>query len=70
MDRNGKVIAGNKTLESAADIVLSDAIVVPTDGKQLVVVQRVDVDLDTPAGRELAIADMDAFKQVVKEAVA
>lgn len=57
VDKFGKVIAGNKTLESSVDVGLTDAIVVPTDGKQLVVVQRVDVDLDTPAGRELAIAD-------------
>lgn len=57
VDKHGKVIAGNKTLESAVDVGLGEAIVVPTDGKQLVVVQRVDVDLDTPQGRELAIAD-------------
>lgn len=57
VDKNNKVIAGNKTLSSAVDLGLTDAIVVPTDGKQLVVVQRVDIDLDTKRGRELALAD-------------
>ena len=57
VDKHGNVIAGNKTLEQAVDIGLTDALVVPTDGKQLVVVQRVDVDLDTKVGREMAIAD-------------
>lgn len=57
VDKNNKVIAGNKTLERAVDIGLADAIVVPTDGRQLVVVQRTDIDLETKAGRELALAD-------------
>lgn len=56
-DRHGRIIAGNKTLERAIDIGLEDAIVVPTDGHQLVVVQRTDIDLDTKEGRELALAD-------------
>jgi DNA modification methylase len=57
-DRNGKLIAGNKTVEGAASIGIDDIIVVPTDGKKLVVVQRTDLDLDTDkAARELAIAD-------------
>jgi hypothetical protein len=59
LDRNGKVIAGNKTLESAADIGIDDVILVRTDGKRLVAVMREDLDLDDPAGmaRELAYAD-------------
>lgn len=57
VDRNNQVIAGNKTLASAVDIGLDEALVVPTDGKQLVVVQRTDIDLDSKQGRELAIAD-------------
>lgn len=57
VDRQGRVIAGNKTLERAVDVGLKDALVVRTDGKQLVVVQREDIDLDTPEGRALAIAD-------------
>lgn len=57
VDRNNNVIAGNATLQAAVDAGFEDAIVVPTDGKQLVVVQRTDLDLDGTRGRKLAIAD-------------
>lgn len=57
LDKHNRVIAGNKTLERAADQGFDEVIVVPTDGKQLVAVQRVDLDLDEPKARELAIAD-------------
>jgi hypothetical protein len=55
-DRQGRVIAGNKTLERAADLGLGVR-VIETDGSELVVVQRTDLDLDDPRARELAIAD-------------
>lgn len=58
VDRNGKVIAGNKTLEAAADIGLDDVVVVQTDGSQLVAVQRTDLDLDDgDRARLMAYAD-------------
>jgi len=59
LDKNGRIIAGNKTAESAADVGLDDVIVVRTQGRQLVAVLREDLDLDDPAGmaRELAYAD-------------
>src|SRR6266542_2218385 len=56
-DRNLKIIAGNTAHEAAIDIGLTDALIVKTDGTKLVVVQRTDLDLDSPAGRALAIAD-------------
>ena len=60
VDKNGQVIAGNKTLEAWADIASNDdVVVVETDGKKLVVVQRSDLDLsdDTGAARKLAFYD-------------
>jgi len=58
VDKNLRVIAGNQTLEAAAAVGLdAEIILVPSDGKKLCVVQRVDVDIDSKAGRELAIAD-------------
>jgi hypothetical protein len=57
LDRNGNVIAGNKTLERAVDSGFTEVIVVPTDGKQLVATQRIDVDLDSPKGRMMALRD-------------
>jgi hypothetical protein len=58
-DKHGNIIAGNKTLEGAAEIDLPVRIV-ETDGKELVVVKRMDLDLysDTDKrGRTLAYAD-------------
>ena len=65
VDRNGNIIAGNSTTETAAAIGMEDVEVVKTDGKKLVVVQRTDLDLDSPEGRELALADnMTALKGI------
>lgn len=60
-DADGVVIAGNKTLECAADHQLPVR-VVQTDGKELVVVQRTDLRLsgagkEREKARQLAIAD-------------
>ena len=57
VDRNGRIIAGNKTHEAAAGAGLEDVIIVETDGTQLVAVKRVDLDLDDEAARRLAYAD-------------
>ena len=57
LDKHGRVIAGNKTHAKFGELGLEDVIVVQTDGKQLVAVQRTDIELDSPAGRELALAD-------------
>ncbi len=57
VDKHGVIIAGNKTHQGAADIGLKDAIVVHTDGHQLVVVQRDDLDITTAQGQRMAIAD-------------
>ena len=65
VDKDGNIIAGNSTTETAAAIGMDDVIVVPTDGKKLVVVQRTDLSLDSPEGRELALADnMTALKGI------
>lgn len=57
LDRNGKIIAGNKSAETAASIGLQDVIVIETDGTKLVAVKRMDIDIDSKQGRELALAD-------------
>ena len=57
IDKNNRIIAGNKTAEKAADIGFTDVLVVEVDGNQLVAVKRKDIDLDTSKGRELALAD-------------
>ena len=58
LDKNGKIIAGNKTHQKAGETGFTEVIVVPTDGTKLVAVQRTDLDLDTdPEARKLAYAD-------------
>tara|TARA_Y100000593_G_scaffold24659_1_gene49192 strand:- start:1905 stop:2420 length:516 start_codon:yes stop_codon:yes gene_type:complete len=57
VDKYGRIIAGNKTHQAALDSGLAEALLVESDGTQLVVVRRTDVELDTPEGRGLAISD-------------
>lgn len=57
IDKNGTVIAGNKTLEQAGQIGIEDILIIKTDGKKLVAVQRTDLDIDEANGREMAYAD-------------
>lgn len=58
VDKHGTVIAGNKTVEAAASAGFEDVIVVPTDGRTLVVVQRTDLDLEHDASaKALGVAD-------------
>lgn len=57
LDKNNRIIAGNKTIENAAAIGLDNVIIVETTGDQIVAVKRMDVDLDSKRGRELALAD-------------
>lgn len=57
LDKNGRIIAGNKTAETAGEIGIEDVILVRTKGNQLVAVLREDLDLDEEAARMLAYAD-------------
>lgn len=57
IDRQGRIIAGNKTVEQAKRLNIPLR-VVKTDGTHLIAVQRDDLDLRTdPRARALAIAD-------------
>jgi hypothetical protein len=55
-DRDGRIIAGNKSLETAAELGLPIR-TVRTKGDEYIVVVRDDLDLDDPRARELAYAD-------------
>lgn len=58
VDKHGRTIAGNHVLQEYSELGHDDVIMVPTDGKKLMVVQRVDLDLETDEdAREMAIAD-------------
>ena len=57
VDKNNRIIAGNKTAEKANELGFANVVVVETDGNTLVAVKRKDIDLDSAKGRELALAD-------------
>ncbi len=57
VDKDGHVIAGNKTLQAAVEDGFTDVIVVPTDGHTLVATQRTDVSIDSVQGRRMGLRD-------------
>jgi hypothetical protein len=57
IDKNMRLIGGNKASAKFGEVGLEDVVIVQTDGTKLVAVQRMDIDLDSPEGRALAIAD-------------
>lgn len=57
LDKNDRIIAGNKTTEKAGELGFEKVVIVETDGSTLVAVKRNDIDLDSQKGRELALAD-------------
>ena len=57
IDKNNRIIAGNKSVENAASIGMEDVQIVESDGKRIIAVKRTDIDLDSPEGREMALAD-------------
>ena len=63
VDKDNRIIAGNKTVENAIEQGVEEIIIVETTGKELVVTKRVDTSLDTKEGREMALAD-NATNQV------
>ena len=57
LDKNNRIIAGNKTHKNAETLGMEDVIIVETDGTKLVAVKRTDIDLDSQKGRKMAMAD-------------
>lgn len=62
VDKDNRIIAGNKTVENAIEQGIEDVIIVETTGKELVVTKRTDTSLDTKQGREMALADNATVK--------
>jgi hypothetical protein len=57
IDKNGKIIAGNKSQQAAIAAGIKKVRVIETTGDELVAVKRTDVDIDSVEGRKLALAD-------------
>ena len=59
IDKNNRIIAGNKSVEFSD---MQEVQVVESDGTKLIAVKRIDIDLDSPIGREMALADNASAK--------
>lgn len=57
IDKNGNIIAGNKTQKAAIEAGIKKVRIIETTGDELVAVKRTDIDIDSKKGRELALAD-------------
>ena len=57
IDKNGKIIAGNKSQQAAMAAGIKKVRIVETEGYELVAVKRTDVDIDSKEGREMALLD-------------
>ena len=57
LDREGNIIAGNKSQEAARKAGIKRVRIVETTGDELVAVKRTDIDIDSAEGRRLALAD-------------
>lgn len=69
VDKNNRLIAGNKSTEKFGENGGQKIIIVETTGDTLVVTKRTDIDLDTAQGREMALADnQTAVKNIVLDA--
>lgn len=62
LDKNNRIIAGNKSTQKFVEQGGQDVVVVETTGDTLVAVKRTDIDLNTKRGRELALADNASAK--------
>ena len=57
VDKNNRLIAGNKSTEKFGENGGKKIVIVETTGDTLVVTKRTDIDLDSEQGREMALAD-------------
>jgi len=57
VDKNNVLIAGNKTVEVAGQLGITKVVEVETDGTELIVVKRKDLDINTEKGIKAKILD-------------
>jgi len=57
VDKNNNLIAGNKTTQQAISQGALKALVIESDGTELIVVKRTDLDINESKGRAMALAD-------------
>lgn len=57
LDREGNIIAGNKSQQAARKAGIKRVRIVETTGDELVAVKRTDIDIDSAEGRRMALLD-------------
>ena len=57
IDKNGNIIAGNKSQKAAIAAGIKKVRIIETTGDELVAVKRTDVDIDSAEGRKMAYLD-------------
>lgn len=57
VDKNGNIIAGNKSQKAAMAAGIKKVRVIETTGDELVAVKRTDIDINSAKGRRMALAD-------------
>jgi len=57
VDKNGNIIAGNKSQQAAIAAGIKKVRVIETTGDELVAVKRTDIDIDSAEGRRMALLD-------------
>ena len=57
VDKDGKIIAGNKSQIAAQAAGIKKVRVIESDGTELIAVKRIDLSIDSAEGRKLALAD-------------
>ena len=57
LDKNNRIIAGNKTAACAGEIGMDNIQIVESDGSKIIAVKRTDLDLNDKTARALAFAD-------------
>lgn len=66
-DKNGVLIAGNKTVEMAGQLGITNVVEIETNGKELIVVKRMDLDINEPMGMKAKILDNTVNKHNYRE---
>lgn len=57
LDKDNNIIAGNGIVEAAGQIGLEKVKIIEVRGDEIVAVKRTDIELDSDAGRQMALAD-------------
>ena len=57
LDKDGNIIAGNKSTSAARKAGIKKVRVIETDGTELIAVKRTDISIDSKEGREMALLD-------------